>query len=313
MKSSWLTILNPYAGSGKTMSVWVKAEALLRSHNVSFVSRSTESGHNVRTLALLAAREGYRRIMGVGGDGTVHDIVHGILDFLTETPGARLDEFTIAVIPLGSGNDWLKSLGIKHKDLNSVIETIAKGRARCQDVGKITLLESGETFPIVNIAGVGFDARICEIVNDEKKHGITRKSIYLQAVLRMLSAYKGMDVCIKIDGVTVHKGPCYTISIGNGTYSGGGLRQTPDALMDDGLLDISFVPRITFGLVVKVLPQLLGSTFNKNEGVVTGRGKVIEISPLNQDSAESVESDGEVLGHIPARFELLDGQLNVIA
>lgn len=310
-KNTWLTILNPYAGSGRTMSVWMDVETLLQQKKVAYKTVNTASGLNVMNLAYKAAADGYRRILGVGGDGTVHDIVDGIIHYINDVPATRLDEFTISVIPLGSGNDWLKTLGLP-TDVKSAVERLAVGNTLRQDVGLVTLLESGQVHPFINVAGVGFDARICEIVNDEKRHGIRRNMIYLQAVLRTVFRYKGMNLSINVDGHQLHSGPCYTISVGNGIYSGGGLRQTPGAVINDGLLDVMYLPKISFPLVVRGLPKLLTDKFTTVDGVESRKFQTMTVRPTDNEYTEIIEADGEVIGHLPARFELFAGQINVI-
>ena len=109
----WYCIVNPHAGSGKTMPQWAIAEKILTASSVPYKTTLTNYKFHAEKLAYEAAQRGYRRFLAVGGDGSVHEVMNGIVRYTEET-GAAPEDFTLSVIPIGSGNDWIKSLGIPH-------------------------------------------------------------------------------------------------------------------------------------------------------------------------------------------------------
>ena len=112
IRPEWYIIVNPHAGSGKTMRYWVPAESKLKELGVPYYTVYTTHKHHATELAALAARMGYRRIMAVGGDGSIHEVFDGVLGWC-EVSGTDPADFYLAVAPIGSGNDWIKSFGIK--------------------------------------------------------------------------------------------------------------------------------------------------------------------------------------------------------
>ncbi|MCF0174366.1 MAG: YegS/Rv2252/BmrU family lipid kinase [Bacteroidales bacterium] len=316
--NTWFTILNPNAGSGKTMSVWMKAEKRLSDGGVRTRVKTTDGPGHAAHLAFEAAGKGYRRFLAVGGDGTVHETLQGIMRYVssTEDQGDRrvkVSDFALAVIPIGSGNDWLRSLDIPN-DLDEVIKRLEAEQFTTQDVVKVTSqgLESEErrVSYMANVGGVGFDARICDIVNSEKEAGVTRKMIYFSAVKRSVFSYKGMTVEILADGKSIYSGPCFTISVGNGRFSGGGLRQTPKAEINDGAVDVLFVEKATLKLVITALPKVLGNNLTDCKDLHFLRCKSLEVRPIGD--SEIVEVDGEVVGRTGVLFEVLEEKLNVL-
>ena len=123
-KTEWYFIVNPRAGSGKTMSQWVPAEKLLEQKGIPFVTALTDHKDHATSLAREAAAAGYRRIAAVGGDGSLHEVFGGICSWCFEN-GVAPEEFRLAVVPIGSGNDWIKSCGVP-SDVEEVIRLIAQ-------------------------------------------------------------------------------------------------------------------------------------------------------------------------------------------
>ena len=113
IKKEWYTIVNPHAGSGKTMSKWVPAERHLKKLGVPLHTVYTTHKHHAEELAAAAARMGYRRILTVGGDGSIHEVFEGLLAWC-ETSGVSPNDFYLALVPIGSGNDWIKAFDIPH-------------------------------------------------------------------------------------------------------------------------------------------------------------------------------------------------------
>ena len=114
------------------------------------------------------------------------------------------------------------------------------------------------------------------------------------------------------DDRIVFDGAYFSMAFGVGKYSGGGMRQTPEAVLDDGLLDMTIIPELPMRRIAREAPRLFTDTFLKVPELVTSKSKTITICPYGSDELEPIEIDGEVVGRGDVRFEVLDGQINIM-
>ena len=315
---TWMAVVNVFAASKKAGSVWKKAAVLLEETGVSYKARFTGGELNATALSRKSASEGYRKFIAVGGDGTIHDVLNGIAEYVASVEGVSFSDFTLAVIPVGSGNDWVKSVGVP-QDIRSAVRLIAEGSLRRQDVVKVSVLDASDLDAeplavsyMANIAGVGLDARVCEIVNRKKEQGKRGKKLYVSALLYCIRHRVPVRASIVCDGVEVFNGKYLSIAFGTGKFSGGGMRQTPLAVVDDGLTDVTVIPDIPLMTIAKEVPKLFTGTFHKVDVLTQARCRKVTVIPSKEADAEPVEVDGEVIGRAPVAMEVLDGQLNVI-
>ncbi len=310
---TWFAIVNPHAGSGKTISEWVKAQKILRNEGVSYTYEETRYAGHAEEIARAAAARGYRRFVAVGGDGTAHEVFGGIMRFYdAQNPESedfvKLNDFVLAVIPIGSGNDWIKSHNIPH-DTEEVVKLLKAESFALQDV--VRAVHNDKVDYMLNIGGIGFDSRICSIVNDQKANGKAGKMLYAKALVRVICNFYSFPVRVVADGSEVYNGDCYTMAFGVGKWSGGGMRQVPDAVLDDGFLDMMLAPNLPIAPLIPQLPKLFSGKFNTVPGIIFKKAKVIEVFPLDENP-ETIELDGEVLGNVPVRFETIAEQITVL-
>lgn len=308
-RKEWYTIINPHAGSGKTMSRWVPAERHLKKLGVPLHVVYTTHRHHAEELAAAAARMGYRKILTVGGDGSIHEVFDGILSWC-ETSGARPEDFYLALAPIGSGNDWIKAFNIPN-DTIKMTQLLSKGKFAREDVVKATLAE-GKVSYMANIGGAVFDSHVCEQVNHSKEHGKRKARIYLRSLLHNLFSIKPIDIDFYNGDTLVYSGPVLDMAFGNGSYCGGGMQQCNLADPTDGILDAIIVPKISILALIPELPRIYRKTVHKSKKIIYTRGTDFRIVPKNDRSADIVELDGEIVGKLPLHLELLPNKINVL-
>jgi len=309
IENTWFFIVNPRAGSGKTMSEWIPGERKLEKLKLPFVTVYTDYKRHATSLAYEAAAEGYRHIAAVGGDGSLHEVFNGICRFCEES-GTPTEDFYLAVAPIGSGNDWIKSLHVPH-DVCGVVGLISKKSFSKMDVVKVRCAIDKVAY-MANIGGIGFDSHVCKRVNFQKESGMRGKLIYLDALNYTLMTMKSINVRVVADGKTVHEGPTYSIALGNGRFSGSGMRQVPLAHMDDGILDYTIIPKMPITRLIPGIPRLFTGTINEYPGLKCGKCKTLHIMPLDESSRDIVELDGEIEGWLPLSIEMDSRQINVL-
>ena len=315
----WFAVINGYAASKKASSKWTKAEERMRAKGVVFHGSRTGKAGNAMELTFDACMAGYRRFIAVGGDGTLHDVLNGIAAYVDGHDSDSFSDFTLGVIPVGSGNDWIKSTGVP-KDICKAVDILEASVVRPQDVVRLSVLDF-EALPqkkelavsyMANIGGIGIDARVCEKVNALKTQGKRGKILYVTSLLRAISERKPALARVECDGKTVFDGAYLSMAFGVGKYSGGGMRQTPAAVLDDGLLDMTIIPDLPLKRIAREVPRLFTGTFLKVPELVVSKSKVITVIPYDMGCSEPVEVDGEVVGKVPVEFRVLDSQINIV-
>ena len=317
----WLAVVNVFAASRKAGSIWKKAAVKLEQAGIDYKARFTGGEYNATELSRIAASNGYRKFIAVGGDGTIHDVLNGIAEYVYSVAdeSVRFSDFTMAVIPVGSGNDWVKSAGVA-RDVASAVDQIVAGKVGRQDVVRVSVYDPddadlnkivAESY-MANIGGIGLDARVCEIVNRKKEQGFRGKKLYVSALLYCIKHRVPVHARVICDGNEVFRGKYLSMAFGIGRYSGGGMRQTSLAVMDDGLLDVTVIPDIPLLTIAKEVPRLFTGTFHKVSVLTQARCRSVVILPDSGSDAEPVEVDGEVIGRAPVRMDVLEDQLNII-
>lgn len=308
-KNEWYIIVNPRAGSGKTMSEWVPAENRLIELGVPHNTVYTTHKHHAHELAATAARLGYRKILAVGGDGSLHEVFDGIVNWCFAS-GTDPEDFYVAVVPIGSGNDWIKTFAVPNnaKEVASLIADESFGK---QDIIGIKS-DGGKITYMANIGGVGFDSHVCERVNRQKERGLRSKRIYLDALLHTIRWIRAINLEIIADEKSVFSGKCYSVALGNGKYSGGRFRQTPLADPCDGIVDCLIVPRLPMWTLLKELPHLVKGDVHECENVIYVQARNIRIVPLDSRSADILEVDGEIEGKMPLDVNVTGRHINVL-
>jgi diacylglycerol kinase (ATP) len=295
-------IVNPAAGAFTTRHKWPRINRLLKYLGLSFDFEFTEGkGHGIE-LAKNAAREGYRYLVAVGGDGTVNEVANGILQY------GEKENATLGIVSTGTGSDLTRSIGIS-PDYTSACSCLTGRKRILIDAGIVEYRKNGEKLKrfFVNAAGVGFDAAVVDTTEHmSKRFGGTIP--YLTAVLRSFLVYRNKMVTINIGGKT-EKSRVLSVIVANGRYLGGGMHIAPEAKLDDNQLDVVVIGNVGRLELLRSLPRVYKGTHLTHPKVRLEKTTAIEI-----ESAEKilVHADGELLGEGPAAFSLIPSALSIV-
>ncbi len=300
-----MVIINPNAGNGKGKKDWDKISGLLKKADLSFNTEFTERKGHAINLTLNAISSGFRKIITVGGDGTLNEVVNGVFTNKSCPPS----DITLASIPVGTGNDWGRMFGIP-LDYEKAIKIISDNKTLLHDVGTITFLNGIEknTRYFINIAGLGFESVVVRKTNIQKDKGHGGKLIYFYNLLTSLLSYKNTKAEIIIDGEIIHA-DVFSLNVGNGRYCGGGMRQTPRAIPTDGLLDVTIINGMGKFEIIRNLKILYNGRILQHPKIDGYKCKNINVS---SETAMYAEADGESLGQTPVEFGIIPEALKIV-
>jgi diacylglycerol kinase family enzyme len=221
-------------------------------------------------------------------------------------------DILVGMIPVGTGNDWGKMYDLPRK-YKKAIEVIKKEHVFTQDIGHIRFdsSEGQQERYFVNVSGMGYDALVALKTNRMKDKGRGGTLAYLLNIFTGLFQYRNTHFNIKVDGKEVFNGKVLSMNLGICKYNGGGLMQVPDAIPDDGLLDITVIKGISKFAIVRNVAKLYDGSFIKLKFVEQFRGGSCTIVS-KPEGVVLLEADGESLGHSPLHFKVIPKALNVI-
>ena len=306
LNTEWFVIVNPNAGRRKGEKDWPEIARLINAANIRFKSVFTQHRIHAIRMARKFVEMGYRNLIVVGGDGTMNEVVNGIF-----TQSKRpTNSVTVGLIPVGTGNDWCRMFGIPY-DYQGAIDVIKKGKTFLQDVAWVKFTQSGleKNRYFANMAGMGYDAMVAEKTNKQKDEGKGGALSYFINIFSSLFKFREALTEVIVDGQEVLKAPVFTMNVGVCKYNGGGMMQLPNAIPDDGNLDMTVITKLSRFTVVRNVMKLYDGSFTRMRQVKTFRGKSIVI---NSKPEVYMEADGESLGHSPFKFGIVPKSLKVI-
>ena len=292
-----MIIVNPTAGSGRAgmLVPWI-GERLARRPDVPV--HVTKHPGEAEELSARAAADGRDRIVAVGGDGTIQEVVNGAL-----AGGSRP---SIGIVPVGAGNDLARSLSLPADPAEAW--TVAIGRiTREIDVAVATNGEGRRRW-FASAGGVGFDAQVAAAMSARRGWQSGRAG-YLLTTLAELRRFQNRRLRIVLDGEPLEC-RALLVAIANGPYYGGGMRIAPDAAPDDGWLDLCVVGDVSRLTAIRELPNLYRGTHVRNPAVSVHRARRVEITGQGTTHAHL---DGEPFGTLPLNVEVRSGSLEVAA
>jgi YegS/Rv2252/BmrU family lipid kinase len=291
-------IVNPSAGGGKAGRIAPDAERELRALGLTVRRCDTRDLAHAGQLAREAAGRG-ETIVALSGDG----LIGAIADTLRELPRAVL-----GVIPGGRGNDLARVLGIPD-DPRAAAAIVAAGHTRSVDLGIVAGGTSGDEAAFVGIASAGFDSDANRIANEAPPWlgGL----VYAYAALVALVSWKPARFEIELDPPGERRSfTGYTVGAANSRAYGGGMRAAPDALLDDGLLEVvvlETVPKLSF--LTKILPKVFSGGHVREPSVSVFRAREVSIAA---DRPFTMYADGDPIGELPVRVRAQQAALTML-
>lgn len=288
-------LINPTSGKGRSGKNAPIAVRRLRDLGVEVAVLEGGSAEGSLQLARQAVADGVDSLIACGGDGTVHCALQAVYG----------TDVTLGIIPVGTGDDIARAIGLPRDDPAKAAEVIAAGRTRHIDYAVINAADGTER-AFLAVMSAGFDSEVTARAN--AMSWPTGSSRYLVATIAELGVYKPADFTITVDGQTT-SGAGMMLAIGNGSSYGGGMYVCPKAVLDDGQLDLTFLTKTSKATFLKTFPSVFKGTHINHPSVRTLRGAEIHVEAPGQ----TAYADGELVGPLPVDVRVVPQGLKVFA
>jgi len=307
VNGDWLVIVNPNSGKKKGERDWGKIAKSLEDANISFVSVFTQRKFQAIQLTKKYIEKDYCKIIAVGGDGTLNEVINGI--FLQQK--CPIQKIIVGMIPVGTGNDWCRMYNIP-TSYQEAAQLIAQQNTFTQDAGVVHYYD--DNMPrkryFVNMVGMGYDALVAKKTNKQKEKGKSNPLSYYYNLVTSLFHYSPITTEIDVDGKKM-KVRAFSISTGINHYNGGGMKQLPEAIPNDGIMDMTVIRNVGKILVIRSINKLYDGSFVKLPQVSMHKGKKISIMSKGKRKL-ILEADGETLGHSPFSIRIIPQAISFI-
>ncbi len=296
-------LVNPASANGSTGRRWAEIAHRAAAAGLDGEALISTRQGEIAELAERAAADGAALLVVVGGDGTVYEAVNGLV-----RSGAS-EEIDVAILPRGTGTDFVRTFGITG-DLDRALEVAREGRVRPVDVGRARYVawdgSPAESY-FANFAGAGISGAIARRANATSKAAGGRVS-FMWATIAVFAGWKASAVELTVDEER-RSGPMFEVLATIGEYAAGGMRVTPGAAPDDGLLDVMVIGDVTKTDFVLTFPKIYRGTHVKHPKIETLRGRTVRIESSGEPLP--VALDGEQPGTTPLEVDLLPGALRL--
>lgn len=295
---SWFIVVNPVSGGGRARRYVPGLRAALERRRLPHECVTTTAAGDARRLVTAALADGHRRLLALGGDGSFHELVNGLVAQARVPPAQCL----VAVAALGTGNDWARTLQVPD-DPEQLAARMARARGRRVDLGMAEDAR-GRRIAFHNVAGAGLDAEVLRRL----PRGAPRILAYLAGLARTIPRFRAPEFELVIDG-RKESGRFLLVLAANGPRCGGGMRLAGDAALDDGWLDLVTVAPVSVPRAMAALPKLFDGRLAGHPAlrVVRCRSATIDARPRC-----GVELDGQLAGETPVTLTVLPGALQAL-
>lgn len=298
--SNWIAIVNPTAGHGRCGKRAESVIERLRGDGFPVSARLTCGPGDGTRLAREAVAEGFTNVLAVGGDGTVNEVVNGIMQ------AAKPGRVTLATLPLGTANSFLRDFG--QQELSGALQAIARGNAPPCDLLRCRITLDGqrrEHWTLNNII-VGFGANVGALMNRRLK--FLGWAGYSVGVIIEVARLSTPPMAMEIDGVVTEQ-PMTMINIANSQFTGGNMHISPGALVDDGLLDVLVISPLTRRQLLRAFPLIFDGRHISHPLIRIVKGRRIALA---SDRPLPLLIDGDIIGTTPLEVDVVPAALRVV-
>ncbi len=308
-KAKTVLVINPQSQNGELGRRWPQLSGVIR-RELAFEEVRTRRPGDATRLTREALADGAERVVAIGGDGTINEVINGFFD--QGEPVAP--DAALGVLPYGTGGDFRKTIHIP-KSLTTGARILARGKTKKIDVGRLDLTtRSGgaETRVYANIASFGVSGMVDRFVNEASKRLGGRLS-FAFATVKASIVYRNQRVRMVFDDdeASAETATVYTVAVANGRYFGGGMYIAPDAEIDDGFFDVVTLGDINLLDFVRNGRHIYGGTHLGLDKVSCRRARKLRAEPAGGDVVE-IDMDGETPGILPATFTLMPQALSLV-
>ena len=289
MNNHWFFIINPVSGSGNGLKLWERVKVLLDETAIDYSFGKSE--YHRHTIELVKAKHQYgvRNFIGIGGDGTLNEIVNAIM---ISQNGKDTSKSIISQLSVGTGNDWVRNQEEQLSEFN-LISKLKANKTILHDVG---IVESSK--PIlkqyfINVAGTGLDGRVVHELEKLSVSGKKSKLAYVQSMLKSLTRFDAPESQVKVGNNQVYDGKILVVTASKGQYFGGGMHLSPNAQPNSGTLDITLVKKDSN---IVVFPQLYKLFNGKIAGATFVEKFTNTMVELTTSFSIPIQADGEFVG-----------------
>ncbi len=309
MEKFYIFIINPKAGNGRGEKVWEKVKRNLQEQNIPYRSFFTQRPGHGKDIAQQMAHihhEHLKGIVTVGGDGTMHEVING----LSHHPA-----IPVSFIPAGSGNDFARGFKIPRATAQALLHIVSKkSRIRRFDIGEYRLRKrKHKPSFFTSSLGIGFDGEVARRTNESKYKGILNKIglgslSYIITVVKLAMTYQPFQLKMKVDGKELEFSDVWLIATTNIKYYGGGMKISPDAIPNDGLLNVCIVHNLSRRKLLILFGTVFLGLHTKLKEVTLLVGKEIEV---DTNKPVTMHADGELIGSTPVNIKIHSKRLLV--
>lgn len=303
MNNSWFVVVNPKAGNGNFKAIWNEIQQELNKNEISFSYKQTAYHKHEIELVHKAIQQGFTKIISVGGDGTLHHVINGVM---TQNY-IESKEITVSVIPIGTGNDWVKTYGIQPNNIEKAIVNIVNNHTVLQDIGKLETQNNQVNF-FNNVAGIGYDGYVVNKLNNLKRFG---PIAYLLSGVAGLLFYKKTHFTVDVNNEKIET-KCLMTLFGICKYSAGGMQLTDFKKPNDGLFDITIAKNLSFFDLIFNLKGLYSGAILKHKKVVTTKTSSLLITPTKGKQPTYIQADGELINTGVVKVSMIPEAINFV-
>ena len=286
-------LVNPASDNGGTGKRWAAL-----AHRAAGLGLDGETLYSERPghLIELAASTDADLVVAVGGDGTLNEVVNGLME--------RDERPVVATIPLGTGMDFVRTYGIPTR-FDDAVDVAARGGERTIDVGRVDHTRGVRYF--ANVGSVGMSAAVAQRANGMSK-ALGGKATFFYALTRVFLEWQNTPISVELEDGTRRDARMHDVIVANGQWHGGAMWLAPEARPDDGLFDVVLIGDVNKRDFVTTAPKIYKGTYLAHPKVELLRSRTVAV-----DAPERlpIELDGEQVGTTPARFEVVPGALRV--